>query len=37
MEIYGCPISTFLAYIVSIATILAAIIWALITSKKEQY
>ncbi len=30
MSILGCPISTFLAYIVAILSILVSIVWALV-------
>ena len=30
MSIFGCPISTFLAYIVAILSILVSIVWALV-------
>jgi len=30
MHIFGCPISTFFAYIIAILSILGSIVWALV-------
>jgi hypothetical protein len=35
MKVSGCPLGTFLAYAVSLAAVVASVVWALLDARRE--
>ena len=36
MKLFGCPLGTFLAYVVSFAAVLCSVVWALLDARRER-
>jgi hypothetical protein len=36
MKFFGCPLGTFLAYVVCLGTVVAAVIWAAFDARRER-